>query len=319
MITYITDLMGINVATNVRQWLFPGGEVGIDINDLSALDGLKATRVYVDARIRNSDDVMALVMTTNALRHEFPLAKFMLDMPYVPYARQDRVCNRGEACEGSHCMGMDEYETFVYIKSEGKYYTLKTQFEYNRHDKQYYYIDNWSKGAGETFAEEMEPTAEMKGSIQILWETFGGTVNEAGFKELDSHIGLIYGDSITLDRANHITRKLEKMGFASTNVVFGIGSYTYQCNTRDTFGTAMKATGTGVEGDFFEIYKDPATGDKLKQSARGLLRVDLVDGEYVLTDKVTAEQEAGGELKLRFQNGAFFNLTNIAEVRERLA
>ncbi len=97
MITYITDLMGINVATNVRQWLFPGGEVGIDINDLSALDGLKATRVYVDARIRNSDDVMALVMTTNALRHEFPLAKFMLDMPYVPYARQDRVCNRGEA------------------------------------------------------------------------------------------------------------------------------------------------------------------------------------------------------------------------------
>lgn len=97
MITYITDILGGNIKTSVRQWLFPGGEVGVDINDLSGIDGIKATRVYVDARIRNSDDVMALVMTTNALRREFPLAKFMLDLPYVPYARQDRVCNPGEA------------------------------------------------------------------------------------------------------------------------------------------------------------------------------------------------------------------------------
>jgi ribose-phosphate pyrophosphokinase len=97
MITYINDALGNNITTSVRQWLFPGGEVGIDINDMSAIDGLKATRVYVDARIRNSDDVMALVMTTNALRREFPLAKFMLELPYVPYARQDRVCNPGEA------------------------------------------------------------------------------------------------------------------------------------------------------------------------------------------------------------------------------
>lgn len=163
------------------------------------------------------------------------------------------------------------------------------------------------------------PYEVVAGSIRTLYKIFGGTTNAAGFKELDSHIGLIYGDSITLARAKAITDRLEAMGFASTNVVFGIGSYTYQCNTRDTFGTAMKATGTGVEGDFFEIYKDPATGDKLKQSARGFLRVDLVDGEYVLTDKVTAEQEAGGELKRRFRDGVFFNLTNIQEIRARLA
>lgn len=223
-----------------------------------------------------------------------------------------------EACEGSHCMGNDSYESVVYIKSEAKYYELQTKFEYNRHDKQYYYIDNWGD-AGTTNATEVQPTAEMKGSIQILWEIFGGTVNEAGFKELDSHIGLIYGDSITLARAKAITDRLEKLGFASTNVVFGIGSYTYQCNTRDTFGTAMKATATAVEGELFEIYKDPATGDKLKKSARGLLRVDLVDGEYVLRDQVTADEEHGGELKVRFRDGHFFNKENIDTIRKRLA
>lgn len=224
-----------------------------------------------------------------------------------------------EACEGSHCMGMDEYETFVYIKGEGKYYTLKTTFSYNRHDKTYYYIDNWGSD-GKTTAEEVNPTAEMKGSIQLLWEIFGGTVNEAGFKELDSHIGLIYGDSITLERADSITRKLEAMGFASTNVVFGIGSYTYQCNTRDTFGTAMKATATAVEGEFFEIYKDPATGDKLKQSAKGLLYVGINDkGEFFLLDQVSPEKEAQGELKLRYKDGQFFNVENIDTIRKRLA
>lgn len=98
MIKYITDAMGMkNTTFEVRQWLFPGGEVGVDINNLSSIDGFTVSRVYVDARIRNSDDIMALVMTTNALRREYPLAKFMLDLPYVPYARQDRVCNPGEA------------------------------------------------------------------------------------------------------------------------------------------------------------------------------------------------------------------------------
>lgn len=224
-----------------------------------------------------------------------------------------------EDCEGSYNIGCDSYETLVYITAESKYYEIKTKFEYNRHDKQYYYIDNYSSDCGEPVATEVQPTAQMKGSIQILWEIFGGTVNEAGFKELDSHIGLIYGDSITLERADAITRRLEKLGFASTNVVFGIGSYTYQCNTRDTFGTAMKATGTGVEEEFFEIYKDPATGDKLKQSAKGLLRVDLVDGEYVLRDQVTADEEHGGELKVRFRDGHFFNKENIDTIRKRLA
>ena len=97
MITYTLDSVGVDIEFTVGQWLFPGGEVGIDINNLAQIDGMKVTRVHVDARIQNSDDVMALLMATDALRMEYPLAKFMLDLPYIPYARQDRVCNAGEA------------------------------------------------------------------------------------------------------------------------------------------------------------------------------------------------------------------------------
>lgn len=96
MISYTTNL-NPNMHVDVRQWVFPGGEVGIDINVGSEEANFNTHRVWVDARIRTSDDLMALVMATDALKRQFPLASFGLDIPYFPYARQDRVCNAGEA------------------------------------------------------------------------------------------------------------------------------------------------------------------------------------------------------------------------------
>lgn len=61
------------------------------------------------------------------------------------------------------------------------------------------------------------------GVIELLWNTFGGTINKQGYKVLDPHIGAIYGDSITMDRAVQICERLKAKGFASTNIVLGIG------------------------------------------------------------------------------------------------
>ena len=44
----------------------------------------------------SADDVMTLVMISDALR-QMDVKEILLTMPYVPYARQDRVCNPGEA------------------------------------------------------------------------------------------------------------------------------------------------------------------------------------------------------------------------------
>lgn len=102
---------------------------------------------------------------------------------------------------------------------------------------------------------------ESKGVIELLWDTFGGSINEQGYKVLDLHIGAIYGDSITLERAEQICERLKTKGFASTNIVLGIGSYTYQYNTRDTFGFAMKATyGEITHPEVFEDNEDGIAG-----------------------------------------------------------
>lgn len=161
-------------------------------------------------------------------------------------------------------------------------------------------------------------SAEYKGAIECLWDTFGGTYTENNYKLLDQHIGLIYGDSITLERAYQIMEGLSKKGFASTNVVLGIGSYTYQHVTRDTHGFAIKSTAGKVNGELREIFKDPKTDSGLKKSAKGLLRVGYENGKYVLYDQQTEEQELRGELKVVFANGILMKEEPFEDIRERL-
>jgi len=159
---------------------------------------------------------------------------------------------------------------------------------------------------------------EKKGVIELLWEIFGGITNQKGYKELDPHIGAIYGDSITLDRASQICERLKQKGFASTNVVLGIGSFTYQYNTRDTFGFAMKATYGEVEGKGREIYKDPVTDDGTKKSAKGLMKVIKENGAYKLVDQVSWQEEKQGELREVFRDGKLLVNENLSEIRARL-
>lgn len=159
-----------------------------------------------------------------------------------------------------------------------------------------------------------------KGAIECLWETFGGVTTERGYRLLDPHIGLIYGDSITPARQLAILEGLKKKGFASYNVVLGIGSYTYEYVTRDTFGFAMKATYGEVNGEGRAIFKDPKTDDGSKRSARGLMAVhkNPVTGRYEAKDQCTWAEEAQGELKTVFLDGKLLVDQTLGEIRERV-
>jgi len=207
----------------------------------------------------------------------------------------------------------EETELFTF---QGKRYKVTYRPDLNRHDKTYYYVDNYGETVSKCKFVELETEPYHKGVIELLWDIFGGTINEQGYKVLDSHIGAIYGDSITIERANEICKRLEAKGFASTNIVLGVGSFTYQFNTRDTFGFAMKATYVEVNGEGREIFKDPITDDGTKKSATGLLKVTKEDGTLVLHDKQTSDE--GGELEIIYENGKFFNETTLTEIRDRL-
>lgn len=159
-----------------------------------------------------------------------------------------------------------------------------------------------------------------KGVLQLLWEEFGGITNSKGYKVLDSHIGLIYGDAITVRTAESILTIMERQCFASSNIVFGVGSFTYQYVTRDTFGFAMKATSAVINGKRIAIQKDPITGSG-KKSAKGLLKVEvnMDTGLFELYEDVTESQEAEGALETVFENGELIKKTDLKTIRDMLS
>jgi nicotinamide phosphoribosyltransferase len=177
-------------------------------------------------------------------------------------------------------------------------------------------------GVNAWFIETQNTKPEQKGVIELLWDIFGGTINEQGYKVLDPHIGAIYGDSITLDRQLEIYERLELKGFASTNIVLGVGSFTYQYNTRDTLGFAAKGAWFEVEENGvrtgFDIYKDPITDDGTKKSLKGRCAVHIENGEYVVKIQCSEEEEKGGVLQTIYEDGHFYNQTTLTQIRERI-
>jgi len=155
---------------------------------------------------------------------------------------------------------------------------------------------------------------EARGLLQSLWDIFGGTLNDKGYKVLDSHIGLIYGDAITADVYESILSRMESMGFSSDNLVIGKGAVGDQLITRDTFGFAIKATHCVVNGQSIEVSKEPKT-DAKKKSAKGLLHVTP---DFQLIDQCTPEQEATGLLEPIFHNSEVLSNTTLEEIRQKL-
>lgn len=192
-------------------------------------------------------------------------------------------------------------------------------------------------------------SSEEIGVIELLWNIFGGTINEQGYKVLDTHIGAIYGDSITPDRQKQIYERLAAKGFAATNIVLGIGSYSYQMVSRDTLGFAAKGAwfevkppctcseteaiecskntsdGSGKcnHKQSYNIYKDPITDDGTKKSLKGLLSVIQTGPTshpncYMVKEECTPEWENKGLLQVIYEDGKFYNQTTLTEVRDRL-
>ena len=189
---------------------------------------------------------------------------------------------------------------------------------YNKMDDKYYQFEIYDDGWSTSIEFKELQWYEVKGAIECLWDTFGGTVNEKGFKTLNQRVGLIYGDSITLDRCNEILKLLAEKGFASDNVVFGIGSFTFQYNTRDTLGFAMKATYVEIDGKPYSIFKDPKTDSGTKKSARGLLQV-VQDGDTLKVNQdVSWDQEKQGLLRTVYLDGKITVSETFADIRSRL-
>ena len=218
------------------------------------------------------------------------------------------------------------YKTFEEMEADGQCHSNKPgKFTYCNETDLYYEYD------GEYFIPFDDVPASIIGTVELIWNMFGGTVNDAGYKVLDSHVRVIYGDSITPTRLKQIYSRLAFKGFAACNVALGAGSFSTQCAedssgrllpfTRDSYGIAVKATWCqDCNGEERQLFKNPKTDTgRFKKSQRGLVYVTVENGEIIAKDGYTSKDIPDDNmLKPIFRNGLLFNKVSLSDVRNRL-
>lgn len=137
-------------------------------------------------------------------------------------------------------------------------------------------------------------------TLNSLWGTFGGTVNDKGYKVLDPHVGLLHGEGVNLDTVDDLFDAIMDAGFSSENIVFGVGAYVYSVLvSRDSFGQALKATSVTISGEEKAVFKDPkTTTESFKKSLRGRVEVKGYSGSYEVQDGFTSKEVSEDQDKL---------------------
>jgi nicotinamide phosphoribosyltransferase len=166
-----------------------------------------------------------------------------------------------------------------------------------------------------------------QGTLRLLEKALG--TNYIGGNPALSKInkaGAIYGDAITLERADQIlTRIIDELHLSPYNMVFGIGSFTYEYVTRDTYGHAMKATCVRNNGKIIPIFKDPKTDDGVKKSLKGIpcvykTRVGQGEGvgQYYVEDMKQPEDLDNCEFSKVYSNGQLLVDHKFDDIKKRV-
>ena len=153
--------------------------------------------------------------------------------------------------------------------------------------------------------------SKQLGGIRALDKVFGHTINSKGYKVLDSHVGLIYGDGMYLERFEKTLETLKHLGYSAENLVIGVGGI-LRNHSRDTLGGAFKATCVCRNGVWTPIMKDPIT-DQGKKSYKGFVYVSKQDGKYVTSNQETSENL----LTTVFKDGKIIKDYTWEEIKER--
>ena len=156
-----------------------------------------------------------------------------------------------------------------------------------------------------------EPTQKIVEISNLIWEAFGGSINDHGYKVFHPSVGGIYGDGIEFDSIDRCLQMLALAKYCTTNWVFGSGGGLLQKLNRDTQKFAIKCSAAKVDGKWRDVYKETAS----KKSKRG--RLKLVNHGFGKFTTVPEDTNQTNELTTVFLNGTCKQEVSFDEIRKR--
>ena len=167
----------------------------------------------------------------------------------------------------------------------------------------------------------------LKEIFNILFDKFGYTTNEKGYKVLPPQVRVIQGDGVNLESIKEIYAMLKAEKISPENLALGMGGKLLQADiNRDTNNFATKACFAILDGEEKNVVKSPTEMDEngnitksFKKSKQGRLKlVKNDDGTYRTVTSIDADfNDVKDELVEVFRMGDILVDYNFEDIRER--
>ena len=170
-----------------------------------------------------------------------------------------------------------------------------------------------------------DPVATLLEIFKILFDKFGYTTNDKGYKVLPSQVRVLQGDGVNYESICEVYQALKENGISAENLVLGMGGALLQKLNRDTQKYALKCSYAEVNGKAVDVQKSPVEMDKygnlspsFKKSKAGRLKLILQDGKY-MTVREENYPEAEDQLVTVFENGVLYNEQKFEAIKAQAA
>jgi len=153
--------------------------------------------------------------------------------------------------------------------------------------------------------------------LPILWDRFGGTTNDKGYKVLDDHVRIIQGDGIDFEMLDQILYAMKRENWSADNIAFGSGGGLLQKLNRDTLKFAFKCSAIQVNGEWRDVFKNPIT-DHGKKSKRGRFKLLCEESPHGKNWRTVPHTHEGDDQLVEvFRDGEITFENTFADVRQR--
>ena len=127
---------------------------------------------------------------------------------------------------------------------------------------------------------------------------------------------MLWGDGINYDGIRNILFAFKNEGWATSNIIFGMGGALLQKVDRDTQRFAFKCSAQLRDGEWYDIFKDPLDGSK--SSKPGRLKLAKNSDGHFFTVKDDSEDYQDYLVPV-FENGEILKEYTFDEIRTRAA
>jgi nicotinamide phosphoribosyltransferase len=166
-----------------------------------------------------------------------------------------------------------------------------------------------------------DPVMTLLKMFEILFDCFGFTVNDKGYKVLPPQVRVIQGDGVNYAEIINIYNALKNNNISAENLAFGMGGALLQKIDRDTERFALKCSSAVINGREVDVEKSPIELDALgnitssfKKSKAGRLKLVKINGIFK-TVSLHEHAELADELHTVFENGDLINTISFEQVR----